>query len=177
MVVSLGFLAPLRFFFTAIVIVVIILYFLPLPRFYTMWSLIKEKPSDDTGVWLDVPASRCECPSHRFSVIQPSCVVCNLLPVLRAKQLSFQDPHCRSARLPLCYRGNHPRLLRRGASVYLPLAPMPHPHPVDMINRHFGFQKCAYLKDIMPRLCRPTGRSTWSDLKSALSGGGVDRFT
>ena len=111
LVVSLGFLAPLRFFFTAIVIVVIILYFLPLPRFYTMWSLIKEKPSDDTGVWLDVPASRCECPSHRFSVIQPSCVVCNLLPVLRAKQLSFQDPDCRSARLPLCYRGNHPRLL------------------------------------------------------------------
>lgn len=58
MVVSLGFLAPLRFLFTVIVIIVIILYLLPLPAFYTVWPLIKEKPSDDTGVRLDVPASR-----------------------------------------------------------------------------------------------------------------------
>jgi hypothetical protein len=29
----------------------------------------------------------------------------------------------------------------------------------------------------MPRLGRPTGRATWSDLKGTLPGGGVDRLT
>ena len=37
--------------------------------------------------------------------------------------------------------------------------------------------KCDYLKDIVPRLGRPTRRATWSDLKDTLSGGSVDRLT
>ena len=99
LVVSLGFRALLRFRFTAIVVVVINLYLLPLPPLYTVWPLIKEKPSDDAGVRLDVPTSRRECPSHCFSVIQPSCVVCKLLPVLQKKQSSCQEPDCRSTSL------------------------------------------------------------------------------
>jgi len=54
---------------------------------------------------------------------------------------------------------------------------MPHPHPVDRVSSSFGFYKCAYLKDIMPRLGRPTRRGTWNDLKGTLPGGGVDLLT
>jgi hypothetical protein len=99
LVVSLAFSAILRFGFTVIVVVVIILYLLPVPALYALWPLIKEKPPDDTGVRFDVPASRCECPSHCFPVIRPSCVVCKLLPVLQTKQSSCQDPDCRSTLL------------------------------------------------------------------------------
>ena len=99
LLVSLRFRAPLRFRFTVIVVVIIILYLFPLPPLHTAWPLIKEKPSYDMGVRLDVPASRCERPSHCISVIRPSCVVCKLLPVLQTKQSSCQDWGCRSTLL------------------------------------------------------------------------------
>lgn len=94
--ISLRFRAPLRFLFTVIAVVVITLDLLPLPALHMAWPLITEKPPDDTGVRLDVSASRCECPSHCFSVIRPRCVVCKLRPVLQTKQLSCQDADCRS---------------------------------------------------------------------------------
>ena len=94
--ISLRFRAPLRFLFTVIAVVVFTLHLLPLPPLYIAWPFITEKPPDDTGIRFDVSASRCECPSHCFSVIRPRCVVCKLLPVLQTKQLSCQDVDCRS---------------------------------------------------------------------------------
>lgn len=78
LVFTLGFLG---FHFT--VVIVVVLHILPVSRLYTAWPFIKEKPPDCAGVWLDVTTSRRERPSECFAVINPSCVVCRLLSVLR----------------------------------------------------------------------------------------------
>lgn len=125
LVVFIRFRAPpsLRFRFTVIVVVVIILYLLPLPLLHTTLPLIKEKPSDNTGVRLDVSASRCKCPSHCISVIRPSCVVCQLLPVLPTKVLSFQESDCRSTLLTsMLSRKPSPITLTRRQRPFIPSA-------------------------------------------------------
>jgi hypothetical protein len=76
----------LGFHFTVIVVVIIVLYLLPFSSLYTAWAFIKEKPPDDTSVWLNVTTSRRKRPSHCFPIIRPSCVVCKLRPVLRITQ-------------------------------------------------------------------------------------------
>ncbi len=91
LVVILRFFAPLRFSLTVIVVAVIVLHLLPLSPLNTAYSFIKEKAPNPTGIWLDVTASRRECPSHGLPIIRPSRVICDLFPVLKMTESSCQD--------------------------------------------------------------------------------------